>query len=49
MVERPQFADTEIDLVLARAAGAAGLCKDKMDLKVCELGTFDRGECLGAD
>lgn len=29
--------------------GPGGPRKDKIDLSVCELGTFDHGECLGGD
>jgi hypothetical protein len=30
-------------------AGPGGPRKDKIDLSVCELATFDHGKCLGAD
>ena len=32
-----------------QAGGPGGPRKDKIDLSVCELGTFDHGKCLGGE
>jgi len=32
-----------------QSGGPGGPRKDKIDLSVCELGTFDHGKCLGGE